>query len=421
MGRISPSTTAPKWQEPQVDKSFSVHLKLITPMFGGGYEPREVDPVCIIRSASIRGHLRFWWRALYGGQYSSAEELYREESKLWGAAAEDKPDSLGPGKVRVQVENVNWSQQKKTVNHRDLKPRNSPAKVGPEAQYLLYTFQKQKKEGTPEAQGYDGVSFVLRIMLDHSLSSEQCKQVENTIKAWIALGGIGARTRRGCGSLTVTQEQSRWLPPPDVNARREWFQQLLPRDVPAGPCRVSILPNALVVCGKSTNNAIHILHDLGRFWARFRKGHVGSMPYTPMSGSKWQDYRGALLKFGRQGGNAISLSKPYFGLPIVYQQFPKADYAPTIEAAETGRMASPVILKPMALANGEVCPLCVVLTVPLPRKVTIKPPDKTVDLTVPQNDRVLQELGVRHPLAAVVKAAEQEWNTKAFKLGGDAT
>ena len=39
---------------------------LLTPLFGGGVEPREADPVSVVRATAVRGHLRFWWRAVRG-------------------------------------------------------------------------------------------------------------------------------------------------------------------------------------------------------------------------------------------------------------------------------------------------------------------------------------------------------------------
>ena len=36
---------------------------LLTPLFGGGVEPREADPVSVVRATAVRGHLRFWARA----------------------------------------------------------------------------------------------------------------------------------------------------------------------------------------------------------------------------------------------------------------------------------------------------------------------------------------------------------------------
>lgn len=415
MARSIPNCQAPQWTEPSSQASITLHLRLITPLFGGGFEPREVDPVCIIRPATIRGHLRFWWRTLYGGRYESAKSLFEAESAIWGAAATKERQSVG--KVGIKVQDVRWNKQVKTVN--DFRPRGgSPAQVGPQAQYLLYTFQELRKENTPPAKGYDSVEFTLQLTLQKELSAEQRQQVENTLKAWIAFGGVGARTRRGCGALTVTQEQGKWLPPADAEKRRAWFNSLLPSGSPPKPPRLSLLSGARIVCGNPKGSAVDVLYDLGSFWARFRKGHVGSKPYSPMSGSCWKDYRQALLQFQKRNPDSIALAKPFLGLPIVYQSFRNAPYTPTIESAETGRMASPVILKPLALANGQVCPLCVVLWAPMPREVRIKPPDKVVKLSVPQDDAVLKDLQVRHPLEAVIKAAELLWKTRAFGIGG---
>ncbi len=414
MAHPVPRIEAPSWTEPTSPQSITLHLRLITPLFGGGYEPREVDPDCIIRPAAIRGHLRFWWRALYGGQYADASGLFRQEAEIWGAAATDKEPSVG--KVGVRVTNVRWNEQEKTVN--DFRPRGSPAKEGPRALYLLYPFQEQKNQNLPPAKGYDGVEFTLQVTFAPRVTAEQRQQVENTLKAWIAFGGVGARTRRGCGALTVTQERDKWLPPADAQKRKAWFTSLLPPGSPPQPVRFSLLSGARIVCGSPGKNGIDILHDLGGFWASFRKGHVGSHPYTPMSGARWDDYRQALLQFQKRHPDTIALAKPFLGLPIVYQKFKNAPYAPTIEAGETGRMASPVILKPLALADGQVCPLCVVLKAPMPQEVRLKPPDTTVKLRVPENDKVLKDLQVRHPLEAVVKAAEARWNTKAFELRG---
>jgi hypothetical protein len=48
-------------------------IEIVTPMFGGGAKAGIVDEKMPIRVTEIRGHLRFWWRLLYGKNYSSLE------------------------------------------------------------------------------------------------------------------------------------------------------------------------------------------------------------------------------------------------------------------------------------------------------------------------------------------------------------
>ncbi len=82
--------------------------ELITPLFGGGVMPQQADPISIIRATSVRGQLRFWWRATRGGQFVSIEELRKAEEVLWGGATvldkDGKRQSGGPGLVQVEVE-----------------------------------------------------------------------------------------------------------------------------------------------------------------------------------------------------------------------------------------------------------------------------------------------------------------------------
>ena len=77
----------PEWREPAKRETIELELRLITPMFGGGYKAREVDPLQPIRPAAIRGHLRFWWRATAGARYTSVADLHKAETELWGGAS----------------------------------------------------------------------------------------------------------------------------------------------------------------------------------------------------------------------------------------------------------------------------------------------------------------------------------------------
>src|SRR5438128_2380167 len=58
--------------------------RLITPLFGGGVQPKEVDPIKAIRETGIRGQLRFWWRATRGT--GTLAEMKQREDALWGSA-----------------------------------------------------------------------------------------------------------------------------------------------------------------------------------------------------------------------------------------------------------------------------------------------------------------------------------------------
>lgn len=378
-------------------KTWTLRLRTITPLFGGSATPREVDQENPIRSASVRGHLRFWWRATAGAEYASAEELFKAEERIWGSAERH-------GKVALRVVEQNagpW------VRPSELVPDKGTAKTGPLEKFFLHPFNEIRTEGIPEASGLKWVEFTLE--LTPNLSDSEKEHLRRALRAWIAFGGIGARTRRGVGALEAVSNLQDWLPA-NPEQLRTWFAGRA-----ADSPQHTTLSGAVVCLGqarKPHSNDPYKGHaawrDLGRFWARLRKGHFVEDPqtgevmaYTPMAGGKWRDHKTLLTL--RHNQEQIALAKPYLGLPIVYQRLGNS-FSGTLEALASGkRMASPVILKPIAFADGSVRPAVVLLKAPAPQRVKIGEQELTLHL--PNYDPVLQALEAGNPLEAVRKAA----------------
>jgi CRISPR-associated protein Cmr1 len=388
----------PEWQEPAKRETIELELRLITPMFGGGYKAREVDPLQPIRPAAIRGHLRFWWRATAGARYASVADLYKAETELWGGAS--TKDNPAVGKVALQVHILSAGEK---ASYSQVAPESRP-KEGPLHGYFLFPFQEQKKQNIPAAVGRRQVSFQLRLTLDASLSEAQRAEVRTALKAWIAFGGVGARTRRGCGALTVLgNNANQWLPP--TRGLAEWLE--MPRDAASDHDWTTLAgARGIIVHPTSPEKA---WRELGQFWARFRKGHF-PQNYSPMTGSKWRDYRQVLCQL-RSQGNTLRLAKPFLGLPIVYQKFGKqTPFTGTLEPAQSGRMASPVILKPIALQGSKYGALVLVMNAPKPNRIQID--GKEYALTAPTKDPALQALDATDVLDAVLKGARKHFTGK---------
>jgi len=396
----------PNWQAPKKRETIELELRLITPMFGGGYKAREVDTEQLIRPAAIRGHLRYWWRATAGARYASVADLYKAETELWGAAA--TKDNPAVGKVAIQVQILSAGEK---APYRQVAPPSKP-EDGPLHGYFLFPFQEQKKQNIPAAVGRRQVSFQLRLTLDASLSEAQRAEVRTALKAWIAFGGVGARTRRGCGALTVMgANANQWLPP--TQGLAQWLG--MPPNV-ASKCDWTTLAGAqgIVVPTASPEKA---WSELGQFWARFRKGHF-PQSYSPMSGGKWRDYRQVLCQLRNQG-NTLRLAKPFLGLPIIYQKIKGARnlcFTGTLEPVRSGRMASPVILKPIALQGGEFGALVLVMHAPKPDKIRVN--SQEYALAAPTKDPVLQALDAADVLDAVLKGAKLHFRQRSvpFRL-----
>ena len=191
------------------DAEFSVALKVVTPILGGGFftagEDKDYRQYNTIRVPSIRGHLRFWWRALQPVDLTpTGQQLRQRERDLWGGMGtaggneEDKQPKASRVSVRVEA----------------VQPENPEIDSGDPPDggrgYSLFPAREQTRgvirPTVPRLK--PGITFTLRV----SCPADHVEEVRRAVQAWILFGGYGSRTRRGLGSLTVTADTEQWLP-----------------------------------------------------------------------------------------------------------------------------------------------------------------------------------------------------------------
>lgn len=168
-------------------------------MLGGGSVAGKIDVDQPFRPSSIRGALRRWWRA--STAFESLEQLREAERDLWGMPDEGPNSS----KVRIEVE---------------CDGRIEPVPLGVKRGRSKYIFA----DGIPEyLVGFysesipglqllrEGACFEIRIRVRQA-SAQQRKQLGGALIAWLGLGGIGSRSRRGFGSLEILRSDPAALP-----------------------------------------------------------------------------------------------------------------------------------------------------------------------------------------------------------------
>lgn len=193
-------------------------FEIVTPMFLGGAVPGETPEP---RPGSVKGALRFWWRALAWGRHwnelrSDAranadgsgpaphevlQAIWKEEACLFGtsAAGEARGDDASLGQARFLLR-VEWEGP-------DPKPlkKHHPLKPGAGACYLGYGAINFKGELTRPAIPA-GEKFRVELIARKSRRGEpaaiDCTLIE-ALKLLGLMGGLGARTRRGWGSLRL--------------------------------------------------------------------------------------------------------------------------------------------------------------------------------------------------------------------------
>ena len=315
----------------------TAHCVLQTPMYGGGVTPGKVDRELPIRPSALRGHLRSWWRLLYGRDRPSTE-VFQAESALWGGISSDGPRA---SRVTLQVR-AEQVEPKGLRNKDDI--RDFPDYV-----LILNAGDKPKLLDA-------GYPFDLTLRFHPTTQPEQRAQVVEALRWWASFGGVGARTRRGLGAVHVTSGDTGLQPV---------------------SCREVEAQGGRMVLGRATSRAIDARRAVD-VWTEavdalknFRQGpnlgrNPGSRPHRP-GRSRWPEpdtirQRTRQWAPGHEPQHRVVGFYPRaaFGLPIVFHfkdpDDPRArnEKGLTLVPKDPGssdmkdpdRMASPLILRP---------------------------------------------------------------------------
>ncbi|MBU8970035.1 type III-B CRISPR module RAMP protein Cmr1 [Bacillus altitudinis] len=333
-------------------------IHLVTPMFGGGPQSNSIDQDRPIRESAIRGHLRFWWRATRGAVCKNANELSKREAEIFGHTEQAS---------QIQVVTHYEKDEVKRNSKVFFKKKNHPF-----PRYVL----SNMKDKTPYLMK---AQFSLNIRLSKKTTDFELikKEVEAALWAWINFGGLGSRTRRGCGSLYCKQ-----FSPYNKRTKSQlekWFEQkLLEYDIqlPASSREWPTLSREFKVQA-FPSSMISSWQSVIQTYETFRRR---SNPDKKRGRSCWPEADTIRLLTGKaKSGHHIPYpkEKPFkyqafpraqFGLPIQFRFAPKdsgKDPDPvTLLPKGKDRLASPLILKPLAINQKESVGMVMVLQQP---------------------------------------------------------
>lgn len=371
-------------------------VQLITPMFGGGVQPQTIDIDFPVRPTEIRGQLEFWWRATAGAQYNDAKALRQKQDAIWGS-------TKCASKVVVIVELLTTSMQiqpcavfeKDHTNpqkYRSMPTWKPPFDKGSFA-YVLFPFQgKLDKSRTTihvqPAQCLCSLKFKLVI----ECPEDVWRDVEPALWAWANFGGLGSRTRRGCGAIYCHA-----FAPADEDELVRRFNEYVHsgtavRDWPTlAEC---------VLIGDVQNDAIGAWDKVIKLLRDFRQAvNVGRNPGSQVSRpgrSRWPEPETIRSITGRRSQRHArqkdipdnAFPRAEFGLPIVFHFKDKGHGDPQdttlYPAGDYERMASPLILRPVALKGQQrSLPVIVRLKTQVVDKVELHDNDGKQKLPIP--------------------------------------
>ncbi len=170
---------------------------LVTPAFIAGAKPTSKAE---LRIPSIKGALRFWWRACAG--INNVKDLRQREAQLFGSA------SGGQSRLRIAwaKEPIRWVWDKGTT----LEKWNKRGRSLYGTAYLGYgVINAQKQELTRPCIRSCSLSLDMRLVHDrNSYAQSGAAELAGLVRSIMALGllgGIGSKSRKGFGSLVLEE------------------------------------------------------------------------------------------------------------------------------------------------------------------------------------------------------------------------
>jgi hypothetical protein len=275
-----------------------LELEFLTPAFVSGGDQNA----CELRAASIKGVLRWWWRATLQDPPDSPKTLLRREQALFGgtdpgfrsrvllAIRDARLQYLERGSRLPKTRHSFTTKGPKGMVSQEVLPYLAYGPVGPvpkeqrigdRAKDDVYNDPSGRMKRGPlllRSAIAPGSRFVLRLGWRGTVESRQIAEVLVAACAWVTLGGLGSRSRKGFGALagSVVGASS-----PELlgTAQRLWQEtepSLLRDGVPWARERIPAFPRIEYRRIRTTGDAETWTEALGRVGMAYRELRKGT-------------------------------------------------------------------------------------------------------------------------------------------------
>jgi CRISPR-associated protein Cmr1 len=333
-----------------------VTVETVTPLFLSGNDQKSVE----LRAASIRGQLRYWYRALLGGlAINESDKLHELESKVFGMEERGSP-------VFMRVKDLCWAGGRIKQNEElDLgydKTKKDTRRPG--LTYLLYSTQLG---GNRRPYADVGTTFTLEFSSFEKEAKKWLALAGSALWCWGHFGGLGTRSRRGGGNIQVRdiEDNGEVLEElPDLTLKAVSSPESLKTHIENGLKKARSIVgrlNDIPPTGTTTKAEFPLLHpNHTDIWVVQETWNdaISAMNYV---GNKFKDFRykrppdfPSVLNDYLNRGATPALERPSFGLPLQFRYRSAPDKQATVEAKHFTRRASPLLLRFLRLGNGKI-------------------------------------------------------------------
>lgn len=168
-------------------ETITFRCEVITPMFLAGADGWTPE----LRVPSIKGAMRFWWRACHGEK--AIGDLQNDEMQIFGGVKGQKA-------IRSKVAlKVNYDRIKLT----ELKVWNTMKFSDSTTDILNYMSYGTWGASKEKSRGFigEGFEFKIQLRLSDELNHSQALEIKKAIELWISFGNLGMKMRNGFGTI----------------------------------------------------------------------------------------------------------------------------------------------------------------------------------------------------------------------------
>jgi CRISPR-associated protein Cmr1 len=250
--------------------SLKLKLEMISPLFMYGAE-KKGNPE--IRLTEFKGLMRFWWRAVRA--LDDINALKNEEIKIFGGISE-KESIKSPIKLSIKDAKNNETAENLKEEIRRYVSENAEQDSNA-VMYLLYSVRNLRFYKW-------GGSFELTVT---GKDGEAFKKAAASFWCLIYLGGVGMRSRRGAGNLTVIDAKgdSCGLEFTSTAENPEEMADWIVKNFNRARDIIGIPPNfcysysnlsfsRFIISTRPFNTWVEALGDIGKYYMKFRKENV---------------------------------------------------------------------------------------------------------------------------------------------------
>jgi CRISPR-associated protein Cmr1 len=255
---------------------------VVTPLFLGGADPRSTVE---LRAPSIKGALRFWWRALAWDQPQHGrdlEEIRTNEKLIFGSAASDDSTAGGQSSFGLRAR---WLERPDRVDGERVRSLTS-GRAG--ASYLGYGVVNRGRGNPPRPCFQLGGRFELALnpLKSNAVILAGRPSLLDVVKLFGLLGGLGGRARRGWGSVALIgiDGDDEWSEPENLTDYRDRLRSILvdTAAAPQAPYSAFDQGTRLLIFGAG-QDPLTTLDHLGQVYQEFRRvnrTHIFGLPHA---------------------------------------------------------------------------------------------------------------------------------------------